>query len=62
MAMSVTWGVWDTANLIWVGSTTKSEQGARNDAARWNLTYRTTYYMARDSAKDRPSTTLDEPR
>ncbi len=41
------WGVWDRANLMWVGSTDKSREGARQDATRWNAQYRTIYYVAR---------------
>ena len=44
-----TWGVWDRANLVWVGCTNKSESGARYDAARWNHAYNTIYYVAREA-------------
>lgn len=42
------WGVWDRVNLVWVGETDKSRDGARHDAARWNLAYGTIYYVARE--------------
>ena len=46
----MTWGVWDRANLAWVGHVNKSEDEARHDAARWNVVYVTVYYVARNGA------------
>jgi hypothetical protein len=47
---AMTWGVWDRANLAWVGHVNKSEDEARHDAARWNVVYVTVYYVARNGA------------
>lgn len=44
--MAETWGVWDRANLMWVGGV-MSESDARSTAAHWNATYGTIYYVAR---------------